>query len=153
MLPLRKWHFVTFVFTAHPPYLPVTTQPCKYDPGPHQRSHLRRQRRSQRGRKALLDFTKEVNRWTQRREEIWETDEQQCFSVMPLTACKPHSVLMNTLYLPDQMSSVRWSKVSLCLLRYTMIECVWSPLGLNISVRSQSLEMLVVSYGLFSGLN
>lgn len=86
----------------HASFLPVTIQPCKYELGLHQRSHLRGLQRSQRGRKTLLDFTKEVNRWTQKREERWEMDEKWYFFCAATLSVRPQSRLMNTfMYLPD----------------------------------------------------
>lgn len=92
------------VFTALPSFLPVTIQACKYEPGPHHRSHLRRRWRSHWGRKILLDFTKEVNRWTQRREGRWEMDEQWCFSVLPLWVCD----LSQASWVPSCIYLIRW---------------------------------------------
>lgn len=103
IFPLWKPYSSTLVFTTLPSLLSVTIPPCKYEPDPHQRSHLWRERCSQWGGKTLLDFTKEVNRWTQRGEERWEMDEQ-CFSALPLWVCN----LSQDEWAPSCVYLIRW---------------------------------------------
>lgn len=70
--PTANPDYAALVFATLSTFHPVTIPPCKYEPGPPERSHPWRWQCSQRGGNTARDFTKEVNRWTRRRELRWE---------------------------------------------------------------------------------